>query len=350
MTAPRRHSPVAVRRPARAAIYGGEHAHREVLLVEADSALRRRAAITARSCTSCSRPFATPTHDLGDRATLLQADTYTDALERYGRPVLVHEPTSHAAEKFVHRLHDRRPASPTSCPTPTFALPRKDFARVGRRSHPLPHGGLLPRPAPPLRRADGRRRTCRRPLELRRRQPRTTTEETGSARCSEAVPAARGRHRRAGPARSRPDEPRHRRRRRPAAVRRHPHRGEACARPLHRTSPARASAATRTPSWVEDWAMSHSLLSVPLNLGVLHPLDAVEAAEHAYRGGTHRSPQSRASSARSSAGANTCGTCTGTSVPTTRATTSWRARTALPNWWTRPRRRRRHRRMPAPRA
>ena len=29
--------------------------------------------------------------------------------------------------------------------------------------------------------------------------------------------------------------------------------------------------------------MSHSLLSVPLNLGVLHPLDAVEAAEDAYR-------------------------------------------------------------------
>ena len=33
----------------------------------------------------------------------------------------------------------------------------------------------------------------------------------------------------------------------------------------------------------QDWAMSHSLLSVPLNLGVLHPLDAVEAAENAYR-------------------------------------------------------------------
>jgi deoxyribodipyrimidine photolyase-related protein len=34
-----------------------------------------------------------------------------------------------------------------------------------------------------------------------------------------------------------------------------------------------------------DWAMAHSLLSVPLNLGVLHPLDAVRAAEDAHRSG-----------------------------------------------------------------
>ena len=37
-----------------------------------------------------------------------------------------------------------------------------------------------------------------------------------------------------------------------------------------------------------DWAMAHSLLSVPMNLGVLHPLEAVHAAEQAYHDGTAR--------------------------------------------------------------
>jgi len=35
----------------------------------------------------------------------------------------------------------------------------------------------------------------------------------------------------------------------------------------------------------DDPEMAHSLLSVPLNLGLLHPLEAVTSAEHAYREG-----------------------------------------------------------------
>ncbi len=34
-----------------------------------------------------------------------------------------------------------------------------------------------------------------------------------------------------------------------------------------------------------DWTMAHSLLSVPLNLGLLHPLEVASAAEDAYRAG-----------------------------------------------------------------
>jgi deoxyribodipyrimidine photolyase-related protein len=34
-----------------------------------------------------------------------------------------------------------------------------------------------------------------------------------------------------------------------------------------------------------DWAMAHSLLSVPMNLGLLHPLEVVDAALAAYRRG-----------------------------------------------------------------
>ncbi|QKJ25702.1 cryptochrome/photolyase family protein [Aquiluna borgnonia] len=37
-----------------------------------------------------------------------------------------------------------------------------------------------------------------------------------------------------------------------------------------------------------DWAMSHSLLSVPMNLGLLSPLEVVARAEQAYRAGTAR--------------------------------------------------------------
>ena len=37
-----------------------------------------------------------------------------------------------------------------------------------------------------------------------------------------------------------------------------------------------------------DWAMAHSLLSVPMNLGLLSPMEVVQKAEAAYRNGTAR--------------------------------------------------------------
>ena len=37
------------------------------------------------------------------RASYLRTDTYREALERVGRPVVVHEPTSHAALRFVEQ-------------------------------------------------------------------------------------------------------------------------------------------------------------------------------------------------------------------------------------------------------
>jgi len=107
------------------AVYGGEHAHREVLLVEATSALAKRRYHRQKLHLVLSA-LRHAERDLGGRATLLSADTYTDALRRFNRPVLVHEPTSHAAEQFVHRLRKKGLVADI-LPTPTFALPRKDF-------------------------------------------------------------------------------------------------------------------------------------------------------------------------------------------------------------------------------
>src|SRR5689334_22150168 len=102
------------------AVYGGEHAHREVLLVEATSALSKRRYHRQKLHLVLSA-LRHAERDLGDRATLLKADSYTDALEQFGRPVLVHQPTSHAAERFVNRLQKEGLVEEV-LPTPTFAL------------------------------------------------------------------------------------------------------------------------------------------------------------------------------------------------------------------------------------
>ncbi|BBY15752.1 hypothetical protein MLIT_13440 [Mycolicibacterium litorale] len=107
------------------AVHGGEHAHREVLLIEATSALRKRRYHRQKLHLVLSA-LRHADRDLGDRATLLRSDNYTEALRRFGRPVLVHQPTSFAAEKFVHRLEQQGLVADV-LPTPTFALPRAEF-------------------------------------------------------------------------------------------------------------------------------------------------------------------------------------------------------------------------------
>ncbi len=262
------------------AAHSGEHAHREVLLVEATSALTRRRYHRQKLHLVLSA-LRHANDDLGDRATLLSTDTYTDALERFGRPVLVHQPTSFAAEDFVHRMQKKGLVADV-LPTPTFALPRaeftewagertrfrmEDFYREQRRRFGILMDGSEPvggrwnydaenRDSPPKKQATLGIAEPYHPSEddidaqVRADLDRMDIDTVGN------------------------DGPR-----------------------LFAVTPAEANRALdrfleqRLPLFGQyedaimghDWAMAHSLLSVPLNLGVLHPLDAVHAAEQAYR-------------------------------------------------------------------
>lgn len=264
------------------AVYDGEHAHREVLLIESTTALgkRRYHRQKLHLVLSALRHAA---HDLGDRATLIQADSYTEALKTFNRPVLVHEPTSHAAEKFVHRLQKQGLVTEV-LPTPTFALPRKDFQTwAGERTR--------------FRMEDFYRDQRRRfdvlmegkdPVGNRWNYDEDNREPPPKKQKTLDVPA---------PYKPREDDIDQQVRRDLDALDLDTVGNDGPR--LFAVTPAEARRALkrfiehRLPVFgryedaimAEDWAMSHSLLSVPLNLGVLHPLDAVEAAEQAHRDG-----------------------------------------------------------------
>ena len=262
------------------AVHGGEHAHREVLLVEATSALRRRRYHRQKLHLVLSA-LRHADRDLGERATLITADTYTDALTQFKRPVLVHEPTSHAAEKFVHMLRKRGLVADV-LPTPTFALSRKDFQQwAGQRTR--------------FRMEDFYRHQRRRfdvlmdgdePVGNRWNYDEDNREPPPKKQRTLDVPA---------PYQPREDDIDEQVRRDLDAMDLDTV-GVDGPR-LFAVTPAEAKRALarfiehRLPSFgryedavmAEDWAMAHSLLSVPLNLGVLHPLDAVDEAERAYR-------------------------------------------------------------------
>lgn len=263
-------------------VHGGEHAHRPVLLIEAQSALRRRRFHRQKLHLVLSA-LRHAEADLAERSTLIKADTYTEALRSFGRPVLVHEPTSMAAERFVDRLRAEGLVADV-LPTPTFALPRaefrewaggrkrfrmEDFYREQRRRFGVLMDGDQPvggrwnfdtdnREPPPKGHTSLDADPPYRPVEdeiddgVRRDLDRMDIETVGA------------------------DGPR-----------------------LFAVTPAEADIALRQfidrrlalfgryedAMMSGDWEMAHSLLSVPMNLGVLHPLDAVNAAERALADG-----------------------------------------------------------------
>ncbi|MEZ0359459.1 cryptochrome/photolyase family protein [Mycobacterium sp. SA01] len=262
--------------------HGGEHAHRPVFLVEATSALRRRRFHRQKLHLVLSgvRHAAA---DLGERATVVRAETYSEALRDYGTPVLVHEPTSFAADRFVRRLQ-RDGMVAEVLPTPGFALSRADFRQwAGDRRR--------------FRMEDFYREQRRRFSVLMDGSEPVGGRWNFDAENRESPPKNGASIGVDAPYRPREDDIDDRVRRDLDAMDL-PTVGVDGPR-LFAVTPAEARRALtrfierRLPLFGRyedammggDWAMSHSLLSVPLNLGVLHPLDAVHAAEQAYRDG-----------------------------------------------------------------
>ncbi|WP_082501658.1 cryptochrome/photolyase family protein [Williamsia sp. Leaf354] len=262
-----------------------QHADREVVLVESSAAIARRGGHRQKAHLVLSgiRHLAA---ELGDRAQFWQASGYRDALVELGRPVVVHEPTSHAAAAFVARLAADGLVSEI-LPNPSFALSRKEFGewagdgtkfrmenfyRDQRVRFDILMDGDKPaggswnydhdnRDAPPKRDTLG--------VD----PPWLPTED----QIDEEVRADLDAMVADGVAFTGVDGPR-----------------------LFAVTSDEADEALRTfidqrlatfGRWEDammdaDWAMSHSLLSVPLNLSLLDPLDVVHAAEAAVRDGS----------------------------------------------------------------
>ncbi len=262
--------------------FRAEHAGRDVVLVESRRVLASRPFHRQKLhlVLSGMRHAAAA---LGDRATQLTAGTYREALERFGRPVVVHEPTSHAAADLVERLRQDGLVAEI-LPATQFALSRsefgawagtretfrmEDFYRDQRRRfdvlldggepaggkwnhdhdnrEPPPKGArTLGVPPPWWPEEDAIDAAVRKDLDawelptVGRDGPRLFAVTTDEARTA-LEHFVRERLAHFGP-----------------------HEDAILA---------------------GDWTMAHSLLSVPLNLGVLDPLDAVRAAEDAWRAG-----------------------------------------------------------------
>jgi deoxyribodipyrimidine photolyase-related protein len=260
----------------------GEHRGREVVLVESERVFRRRRFHRQKLHLVLSGLRHTAA-DLGDRAIHLRTGTYREALERVGRPVVVHEPTSFAAADLVSRLHADGLVAEV-LPTPMFALSRTDFdAWAGERET--------------FRMEDFYRAQRRRfdvlmdagePVGGRWNYDAENREPPPKGKATLDVP---------GPWQP-PEDGIDEQVRADLDTMALPTVGRDGPRWFAVTADEAQRALAhfvehRLPHFgppedamlTQDWAMAHSLLSVPLNLGVLHPLDAVHAAEDAFRAG-----------------------------------------------------------------
>jgi deoxyribodipyrimidine photolyase-related protein len=262
-----------------------QHADREVVLVESSAVLRRKRFHRQKLHLVLSG-MRHLDEELGERSTHRRTDTYREALEQVGRPVVVHQPTSHAAVAFVERLRSEGLVAAV-LPTTTFARPRAEFSawagdessftmenfyRNQRRRFDVLMEGESPVGGKWNLDHDNREPPPKKQRTLGVPEPWWPTEDEVDARVRRdldemdlptvgrdgprlfAVTAAEAR----------------------AALRRFVE---------HRLDPfgPHEDAILAADPW-----MSHSLLSVPQNLGVLHPLEAVHAAEQAHRDGEAR--------------------------------------------------------------
>ncbi|MEE3850240.1 cryptochrome/photolyase family protein [Gordonia sp. LSe1-13] len=264
----------------------GQHIHsapgneeREVVLIESSAAFGRRGGHRQKAhiLLSGMRHLAV---ELGDRAELWQAAGYRDALIELGRPVVVHEPSSRAASEFVHRLADEELVSDI-LPNPSFALSRNDFTawagdaerfrledfyRFQRRRFDVLMDGDRPTGGTWNFDRDNREPPPRR-TTLGVPDPWWPTEddidEQVRADLDDMDVEFVG-----------DDGPRL------FAVTH-----DEAQNALRHFIDHRLATFGRWEDAIlgEDWAMSHSLLSVPLNLSLLSPIDVVEAAEDAVR-------------------------------------------------------------------
>jgi len=256
--------------------------HQPVLLLEARAVFRRRRFHRQKAHLLLSG-LRHRARELGEQAVYLQVDSYREGLAQLGEDVTATQPTSFAAARFarehpsVELLPDvgyrTDPDEFGRWATGRRRLLMEDFYRDQRRRYGVLMDGDEPAGGQWNLDHDNREPPPKRQATLGLPAPWRATEDDIDAEVREDL----DRWQRDGLVEFTGDDgPRW------AAVTR----DEALAA-LARFVDLRL--ATFGPPedamMAEDWAMSHSQLSPVLNLGLLHPLEPVRAAEAAYRAG-----------------------------------------------------------------